>query len=80
MSRLAKLTWIALAFVTMIGLSACYPDNYNSNDGGKFRETTVTMTDGRIVPCLESHYSTSCDWANAKVPTYTTPTPAATGK
>lgn len=80
MSKLAKLTWIALAFVTMIGLSACYPNSY-STDEGNLREFTITTADGRIVPCVSnSVYTMDCDWSRAKVPTFSTPTPEPTSK
>lgn len=73
MSKLTKILFVALAFVTMIGLSACYPNSY-STDSGNLREFTITTSDGRIVPCVSnSVYTMDCDWAKAKVPTYTTP-------
>jgi hypothetical protein len=73
MSKFAKLTWLALAFVTMLGLSACYPDAYVGNGSDGLREFTVTTKDGRIVPCVGIGHGIDCDWSKAKVPTYSTP-------
>lgn len=68
MSKLAKLTWIALAFVTMLGLSACAPpsapaqpvnptipaaEHYDSYNISEHLYVGVKkLPDGRTVTCV----------------------------
>jgi hypothetical protein len=65
MNKLTKLAFLGLALVSMLGLSACSTEF----KAGDFTEISVTMKDGRTVPCI---YRTSnwfdCDWASATVP------------
>lgn len=69
MHKITKLGLLGLAFATMIGLSACGDGKYETGDGlGSYHEFTLTMKDGRTVPCVGAGSSMSCDWANATVP------------
>lgn len=68
MTRIQKISFLLLAFVTMIGLSACgAPDNSNTqvdktetvqktSDTGKYLEGVVkNLPDGRTVTCVIYH-------------------------
>lgn len=76
MSKFTKIAFVGLMFVSMLGLSACYPDSYQTGSGDGLREFTITTEDGRIVPCVGIGHGIDCDWSKAKVPTYTTPSPS----
>jgi len=79
MTRLTKLAFLGLALVSMLGLSACGAPEYKAGD---FAEVSVTLKDGRSVPCIyRGSYWFSCDWESAtvpapRVPVHPTPTPS----
>ena len=65
MTRFQTISALLLAFVTMIGLSAC--GSASASEGGwNYHEYTVTLKDGRSMPCIGLSNALDCDWSQLK--------------
>lgn len=67
MHRIAKLGVIGLMVVGMLGLSACAPERYDTSNENLWpvREVSISLKDGRTLPCVKIYQGLSCDWQTA---------------
>lgn len=65
MDKLTKLSFLGLTLVTMLGLSAC-GDVKTTAPLTSYSEVTVTMKDGRSMPCIGHSNALDCDWSQLK--------------
>jgi hypothetical protein len=63
-SKLAKLIMLGMVAILMLGLSAC--GDVSSSKDYSYNEFTVTLKDGRTMPCVGHSSALDCDWSKLK--------------